>query len=133
MWRLRVFAGRRANGTPIQKTKTVVAPEALKGKAKPGAGTRLADRELAKMIADVAKGYTASGTETVAELVDRWLTHCESIVRSPTTVRKYRSIATAVVAPELGKVRVAKLTASDLDRLYAKLTAKGNKATTVRR
>ncbi|MGH9093358.1 MAG: hypothetical protein ACRDZR_18555 [Acidimicrobiales bacterium] len=36
VWRLRVFAGRLANGTPIQKTKTVVTPEALKGKAKPG-------------------------------------------------------------------------------------------------
>jgi len=69
----------------------------------------------------------------VADLIDRWLAHCDSIGRSPTTMRKYRSIAETVVKPELGKVRLSKLTARDLDRLYAKLTAKGNKATTVRR
>jgi integrase len=37
------------------------------------------------------------------------------------------------VRPALGKVKLTKLTAADLDRLYAKLTANGNKATTVPR
>jgi integrase len=133
VWRLRVYAGRRANGTPIQITKTFVSPEAAKGRARQGDGTRLADRELAKMVAEVDKGNATTGTETFADLIDRWLAHCDSIGRSPTTMRKYRSIAETVVKPELGKVRLSKLTAGDLDRLYAKLTAKGNKATTVRR
>ena len=35
--------------------------------------------------------------------------------------------------PALGKVKLTKLTAADFDRLYAKLTANGNKATTVPR
>ncbi len=35
--------------------------------------------------------------------------------------------------PALGKGKLTKLTAADLDRLYAKLTANGNKATTVPR
>jgi integrase len=48
-------------------------------------------------------------------------------------MRKYRSIAETVVRPELGRVRLSKLTAGHLDRLYAKLTAKGNEPTTVRR
>ena len=41
VWRLRVYAGRRPNGTPIQITKTVKAAE-----ARPGAGKRLAERAL---------------------------------------------------------------------------------------
>ena len=133
VWRLRVYAGRRANGTPIQINKTFVSPEAAKGRARQGDGTRLADRELAKMVAKVDKGNATTGTETLADLLDRWLAHCKSIGRSPTTVREYERIAEKVIRPELGKVRLAKLTAGDLDRLYAKLTAKGNKATTVRR
>lgn len=133
VWRLRVYAGRRANGTPIQITKTLVSPEAAKGRARAGDGTRLADRELAKMVAKVSSGSASAGMATVGDLLDRWLAHCDTLGRSPTTMKKYRQIAEAVVRPELGNVRLTKLTASDLDRLYAKLTAKGNKATTVRR
>ena len=130
VWRLRVYVGRRANGTPIQRSKTFRVPEKY---PKPGAGIRLADRELAKMIADVARGNTATGAETVGELLDRFLEHAESRDRSPTTLRKYRQITEAVLRPELGRIKLAKLSAQDLDRLYAKLTTKGNKATTVRR
>ena len=68
----------------------------------------------------------------MGDLLDRWLAHCESKNLSPTTMRKYHSIAEMVVRPELGHVRLSKLTAGHLDRLYAKLTAKGNEPTTVR-
>ncbi len=129
VWRLRVYAGRRnANGGPVQVSKIVRGPD-----TKPGSGTRLADRELAKMVAEVSKGGTATGTETVGDLLTEWLDHCDSLNRSPTTMREYRRIAEKIVRPELGGVRLAKLTARDLNKLYAKLTAKGNKATTVRR
>lgn len=53
VWRLRVYASRHANGTPIQLSKTVRAPDKA---PKAGAGTRLADRELAKLIAKVDSG-----------------------------------------------------------------------------
>lgn len=122
IWRLRVFVGRRVNGTPIQERKT------FRGASK------LADAALAKFVLEVEKRSTeADRAETVSELVDQWLTHCESLGRSPNTLKKYRQIIEAVVRPELGHVRLAKLTSRDLDRLYAKLTKKGNKATTVRR
>jgi integrase len=85
------------------------------------------------MISEVAKGNIATGTETVGDLLDQWLEHSESLGRSPTTLKKYRQITDAVVRPALGHVRLSKLTARDLDRLYAKLTQKGNKSTTVRR
>jgi integrase len=129
VWRLRVYVGRNAKGFPVQRSKTI----RVDGNPKPGAGTRLADRELANMIAEVNKGNTATGAETVGGLLDQFLAHATSIGRSPTTLRKYRSIVESVLRPELGKIKLAKLTARDLDRLYAKLTEKGNKATTVRR
>ena len=127
VWRLRVYAGRGPNGSPIQITKTVKAAE-----SRPGAGVRLAERELAAMIAEVSRGSGASGAETVGDLLDAWLASIEAH-RSPTTMRMYRSIADGVVDPELGKIKVKALNADQLDSLYAKLTAKGNKASTVRR
>ncbi|HXX90532.1 MAG TPA: site-specific integrase [Acidimicrobiales bacterium] len=127
VWRLRVYAGRRANGTPLQITKTVRANE-----ARPGAGRRIAERELAAMVAQVSKGNVSAGTGTLGELLDAWLAHIEPD-RSPTTMRKYRDIADRVVRPELGKIKLKVLTARQLDGLYAKLTAKGNKPATVRR
>jgi integrase len=124
---LRVYVGRNAKGYPVQRSKTVRAPE-----RKAGAGVRLADRELATMIAEASKGNTASGTETVGDLLDQFLDHAKSRGRSPNTIRGYRQIAETVVRPELGRIKLARLTGRDLDRLYAKLTAKGNAAMTVR-
>jgi len=93
----------------------------------------MAEKELAKMVTDVAAGRLTAHTTTVAQLLERWLTHLESLGRSPTTMRKYRDIAGRTVIPAIGSVRLDKLTASQLDALYASLTAKGNKPTTVRR
>jgi integrase len=128
VWRLRVYAGRGPNGSPLQITRTVVGDE-----GRPGGGVRKARAELAKLRSSVARGQVPTGSETMGELLGRWLAHCESKGLSPTTMRKYRSIAETVVRPELGKVRLSKLTAGHLDRLYTKLAAKGNKATTIRR
>jgi integrase len=128
VWRLRVYIGRNAKGNPVQRSKTIHAPE-----ARAGAGIRIADRELSRMIAEASKGNKATGTETVNDLLDQFLDHAKSRDRSPTTIRKYRSIADTVIRPELGRIKLSKLTARDLDHLYAKLTKKGNKGTTVRR
>jgi len=127
VWHLRVYVGRRPNGSPIQIRKTVEAKD-----PRPGAGKRLAERELAAMVAKVASGNVSTGSETVEELLNAWLDHIGPN-RSPTTIRKYRDLADRVVIPELGKVRLKALTTRQLDRLYGKLTAKGNKATSVRR
>jgi integrase len=128
VWRLRVYAGRRSTGSPIQLTKTVRGAD-----RKPGSGSRLADRELAAMVASVARGNMATGTETFGGLLDLWLDHCASVGRSATTMREYKRIVEKTIRPELGKVKVKALTARQLDALYAKLTTRGNKATTVRR
>ncbi len=74
-----------------------------------------------------------TGCTTLNQLLDQWLEHCKMVGRSPTTLRKYHDIANRIVRPELGHLRLTKLTARDLDRLYAKLTAKGNAPASVRR
>ncbi len=115
-----MYVGRNENGSPIQRRKTVYG------------GVRLADRELAKMIAESGRG-NATGTETFGTLLDRFLAQAESLGRSPTTLREYRRIVETVVRPALGSIRLDKLSSLDLDHLYARLTKKGNKATSVRR
>ena len=129
VWRLRVYIGRNGRGNPVQRSKTIRTGDK---NAKPGSGTRLADRELANMIAEANRGNTATGTETVTDLIDLFLEHVESTGRSPETLRGYRQIANAVVRPEVGKIKLSRLTARDLDGLYSKLTAKGNAPMTVR-
>lgn len=128
VWRLRVLVGRRPNGSPIFRSKTVDT-----GDGKPGSGTRAAERELARLVTEVAKGNTSTGGETVEDLITRYIDHAESIGRAATTVREYRRIQGKVITPEIGKIRLTKLNAHHLDHLYGKLTEKGNKPTTVRR
>jgi integrase len=128
VWRLRVFIGRNAGGNPVQRSKTIHAPE-----RKPGAGVRLAEKELARMVAEAARGNRATGSETVGELLDRYMKQAESLGRSPTTLREHGRIIETTLRPELGRIKLSKLSAVDLDALYGKLTAKGNKASTVRR
>jgi integrase len=48
-------------------------------------------------------------------------------------LREYRRIAEKVIRPDLGRLKLNKLTAAHLDRLYQKLTEKGAKPATVRR
>ena len=126
---LHVYVGRRADGTPIQVTRTVRAPV-----AKPGAGVRLADAELAKMVSKASNGKLAGASAaTVTNVVEDYLEHCELEGRSPTTMREYRRIAAVVIEPKLGRVRADKLSAKQLNALYADLRDKGNKASSVRR
>src|SRR5665213_667495 len=134
VWRLRVYAGRRASGSPIQVTKTFTSPEAVERGAKcsPGAGTRLADDALAEMIAKANKGNSTTGAETVGDLLDRFIEHRTGRL-SPTTIRAYVSIGDKWVRPELGKVRLSRLTAMHLDSLYSKMLADGKSPATVRR
>ena len=75
-WRLRVYIGRRPDGSPIQVSRTVHG------------GVRAADRELASMVSAATKGKLSGGTETVQQLLELWGEHCEEQGRSPTTIRR---------------------------------------------
>lgn len=119
-WRLRAYVGRDAEGRPVQVTRT------FKG------GKRQAEAELARLVTEVTeRGAPLSGLVTVGELLERWLDHIAPL-RQPGTVRAHRSCGEAVIA-ELGRVRLNRLTAQDLDRAYSRWLAAGRAPATVRR
>ena len=70
----------------------------------------------------------------MGDLLDRYVIHAETVKgRSPTTVAKYRYIATQTITDDLRRVKLSKLTPGHLNRFYASMRAKGNKDATVRR
>lgn len=68
---------------------------------------------------------------TVSEYADRWLKHKVHTVR-PITVQSYRNTFDTYLLPSLGKVKLEKLSAADLDHLYVSLLEKGLSARVVR-
>lgn len=69
---------------------------------------------------------------TVREyLVDRWLPSIASTVR-PATHRRYTDIVVGHILPAMGHLRLSKLSALDLQRLYADRLATGLSPNTVR-
>lgn len=65
-----------------------------------------------------------SDRQTVAQYLDQWLKATEPTVR-PKTYSGYESIVRVRVVPHIGRRRLAKLTALDVQRLYADLEATG--------
>ena len=132
VWALRVFVGRRANGSPVQRRRLVDS-----GTGRIGAGVREARAELVKMRAEVQEdGRTgrmmAPSGYTVGKLLDRYIAHCEDQGRSPTTLHEYRRIAAKVLVPRFGNMRLEDLDQDHLDAMYADLKASGLKGNTIR-
>lgn len=106
-WRLRVYAGR----DPLTGRQRFVS-RSFKG------NKRAAERELAKLIADVDAGRHEGSAAELSTLLDRWIEHLDAIGRSPSTLREYRRLAEKEIKPALGSTKLDKLSASDLDRTY---------------
>jgi integrase len=94
---------------------------------------READAELRRMCQEVDTGRLSAGTETVESLLKRWLEHCEQVGHAPATLHEHKRMVDKILIPTLGSTKLRQLGAEDLDRLYGKLTGKGNKPSTVRR
>jgi integrase len=118
-WRLRVYIGDDpATGQPRQVSRT------FKGTRKH------AETALAEFVTEVAGGRTpAGGSTTLAAFLDQWI---KSITpsRSPTTIRGYRDKMRRIDA-KLGQIRLSKLTAHTLDRVYREWLDEGLSPTTV--
>jgi integrase len=71
-------------------------------------------------------------TETVAAYLERWLEQMARPTVRITTHEGYERMVRLHVVPELGRRRIARLTADDLSRLYARLRAKGLAPKTIR-
>jgi integrase len=96
-------------------------------------GSRLeAERELSRVLADVEEGrYSPSAAMTYNHLLDRWL-DVKAMSIGPSTLKSNYWIAAHYVRPALGDRKLGKLRPTDLDMLYADLSARGLSLGTVR-
>lgn len=85
---------------------------------------REAQRALAALVADVSAGKVSSSATTLDELLARWLDVVDDQL-SPTSVREYRRLVTKRIGPDLGKLRLSKVTTQRLDGYYSTLTHEG--------
>lgn len=120
-WELRVFIGRDpVTGRPKQVSRIF-------------RGTKTAaDTELARLVAETSKGAHAGTDVTVSELLERYFDHLAAQGHSPTTLHGYRRYARLHIAPTIGRIKVRKLTAWDLDQVYRGMLAEGRGNSTVR-
>jgi integrase len=120
-WRLRVFVGRDGSGRVRHVSRNFTGPK------------RQAQSALAKLVAEVEGGQvTKSHHGSLGGLLDTWLADIEPS-RSALTMREHRRSVERDIKPEIGAVRLDKLTAKDLDRLYALWLGRGLSPASVRR
>ena len=104
------------------------------GKRKSLYGKTAADvrGKLRAAFKDVDDGVdlSASGRLTIEQYVDRWVAAIKPAVK-PRTWQGYESICRVRVVPRIGRKQLAKLTALDLQTLYADLEASGLSARSV--
>ncbi|MBF6555122.1 MAG: site-specific integrase [Acidimicrobiales bacterium] len=121
VWELRVYVGRDpASGNPRQISKTFHG------------GSRAADDALRDLVAKHSEGRQDGLGVTFGQLLDRWLTECERLDHSPTTLRTYRAQIEQTIRPSLGKLRLTRLTPKHLDDLYGQMKEDGLSAKTIR-
>jgi Phage integrase, N-terminal SAM-like domain len=121
-WELVVSAGLDpATGRYRRVTRTVKTTSKREAKA-----------ALAELEVGVASGRVAAVETTMAELLARWMAHITSLGRAETTLYHYRQYIDREIAPVLGSIRLSKLTALDIDRLYSKLRKRGLAPATIR-
>ena len=73
---------------------------------------RAADQRLRDLIDQQAPSRSDGVGVTFGQLLDLWLEECDRMDHSPTTLRTYRSQIEKTIRPALGKLNVARLTAS---------------------
>jgi len=87
---------------------------------------RAARKQLDKLVSEVHDGHHIGTTATVAKLLDEWLRNLERLGKARSTMETYKIHVEKHIRPELGAVRLDKLTAHRLDTYFAKLaTEKG--------
>jgi len=109
-WQLRVYRGVDSHGGPRWITTTVHGSR------------RHAEAKLAELVAELGHARLRSGS--VGELLERWFA-AASPNWAATTTAQTRSIIDCHLAPDLGHIRVDKLTTSDIDDFYSHLLRSG--------
>lgn len=84
-----------------------------------------------RLQVDVGDGRVGGSNVGLGEAIERWLEHAEQGL-SPTTVATYRMYLKNRIRPQLGAVKLSKLTPHRLDVFYAELAAGGMAPASVR-
>jgi hypothetical protein len=71
---------------------------------------------------EISKGKHDHGVRTFETLLDEWLTRVKKRARAESTLAGYRAHIELDIRPALGKLRVDKITAHDLDRYFDSMT-----------
>ncbi len=101
-----------ANGKAIRKS--------IYGKTKPDVAEK-----LRKITSDIDNGtYFEPEKVTVKQWFETWLSDYMAAVK-PLTVQQYRSMTNTHIIPALGAVKLAKLTAPQLQKFYNQLAIDG--------
>ena len=91
-----------------------------------GKTEREARQKLARLQGQLATvgGLPDPGRRTVDDLLDRWLETIHPALK-PRTVADYEDLCRLYIRPAIGKVKLAKLTPDQVQRLYSSLQSKG--------
>ena len=87
---------------------------------------------LAELEAAVAAGKVSDDDPPLTELLERWMEHIAGLGRADTTLYHYRQYIDREIVPVLGAIRLSRLKALDIDRLYTKLRQRGLAPATIR-
>ena len=121
-WQVRVSAGRDpGTGRYRYVHRTVTGSK------------RTAQKAADQLAAEVHRGLRPAERGTVADLLEKWMLHLETLGRAATTMIRYRSAIDKRIVPALGWIEVTKLNASDLDAFYGSLIRQGLHPLSVRK
>jgi hypothetical protein len=112
-WEVRVYSGiDSVTGRKKYVTRTVRESR------------KVAEQVLARLIVEVTGGAHAAPDATVADLVLRWFDLAKPEL-SPSTVRGYERNINNYILPVLGRTKVSKLKAAQIDHFSATLRERG--------
>lgn len=119
-WELTIDLGRHANGKRNRKFVTVKGSKAE------------AQRQLREFLSNLDKGTPINTSKTtVIEYLDVWMRDYAETNCSARTVEGYRGIIRRYLIPNLGQIRLTKLTPRNIQGLYSDMLGKGLSARTV--
>jgi integrase len=120
-WLVRVPRGRDGAGTRLYHNRTVYGSK------------KEAEAYLTKVLREVQTGtFVEASSRSIADFVSDWLDTTASQRVRPRTLSDYRWLAERYIFPDLGGRTLSQVHASDIQRAYAALTARGLSPRTVR-
>jgi integrase len=120
-WRIRVFVGRDKSGKRQYLSRTVQG------------GKKKAEEELSDLIGKKRHGRLGrSDRRSIGEHLDWWIENVAEIGVRASTLASYRLVIETYLKPELGSIRLDKLTGPYVQEVVRTLTTRGLAPRTVR-